>query len=583
MAIGGGGAGGGGGAIRAGAAFVELFTDSTKLEAGLKTAGHKVAGFGAAMAKAGAVALGGAGGLVAGVGFKALETLGDTAKLGAAADAFGLSATAASRLFGIMRSAGSDTRDAVEGIVTLGQRVTDALSGTGKEAAELFQGLNVGAEQFAGLAPDQQFYKLLDSLNKVADPAKRVQLLLKAVGEDTGKNLIPLLGQSAAEVQELGRLFEVGAGDMKRAKDATAAYTKATALLQRAWLEVATALAPTLGQVAGWVSAVAQPVGEFIRQNRLLIVGGFALAGAVAAAGAAFVGIGTVLALAGVALGGIAAVVGAVLSPFGLAAAAVTAFGLVLFTQTDVFDGFLSGFMRTFDGVRDALSAGDLALAGRVAMAGLNLAWQEGIDVLSRAWRSFSRTITDVMATAFFQVKNTYRDLTTGVAATLIDVLNSVGVYSDKEAKGMLKGLWKENESLQRKATAEQARIRGETAAARAAEDAALADAGNPALIAARMAAAFANARAAAARKAAEKPDAKEEQRARLAVPTAALSKSVGAFLGGSDPSLIFNQGVDVQKQQLTTQREIRTGIDKLGKAVDTLPVELARLQPKFA
>ena len=114
MAVGGGGGGGGSAAIKAGAAYVELFTNDTKLTAGLKAAQRRLASFDASMAKAGAVTLGTAGGLLTGTSLKALDTLGDTSRMSAAADAFGLTAEAASRLFGIMGSAGSDIRDATE-------------------------------------------------------------------------------------------------------------------------------------------------------------------------------------------------------------------------------------------------------------------------------------------------------------------------------------------------------------------------------------------------------------------------------------------------------------------------------------
>ena len=159
----------------------------------------------------------------------AVAGLGDTAELGAAADAFGLTAEEASRLFAVFRASGRDIRDATEGLVTLGQRVTDALAGKGGEAGEFFDQLGVGAEKFQGLNVAGQFDLLLASLRNVRDPATQVQLLLKAVGQDTGKNLIPVLGKSADEVAELGKMSEVSAADTQAAKASTAAYINATA------------------------------------------------------------------------------------------------------------------------------------------------------------------------------------------------------------------------------------------------------------------------------------------------------------------------------------------------------------------
>ena len=47
----------------------------------------------------------------------------------------------------------------------------------------------------------------------------------------------------------------------------------------------------------------------------------------------------------------------------------------------------LAGWVgNVFAGIRDALAAGDLALAGRVAMAGLQVAWEAGLGAIRRVW-----------------------------------------------------------------------------------------------------------------------------------------------------------------------------------------------------
>lgn len=498
MAASGGGGGASGGAIRAGAAFIEVFLRDGALGRGLDAARRKIQAFSLKMAGEGAGLAGGAGGILGGAGWKALDTLGETANLSATAKAFGLTAEAASRLFGVMGSAGSDIRDATEGIVTLGQRVSDALGGKGQEAAELFQRLGVGADQFAGLKPDEQFYKLIEALRGVKNPAEQVKLLLKAVGEDTGKNLIKVLGQSADEIQQLGKRFEISAADMKAAEVASSAYSLALADVSNAWRQVATALAPALAQVAGGVSAAAGPIGKFIAANReLVLVAAIGVAG-VGALGVAMVAVGSAIAGTATVLGVVGPAIGLLLNPIGLTVAAVAGLTAAFLTQTETgrelagdlsttFGGLLATVRETWGGITAALRAGDLKLAGEVAMAGLNVAWEVGIAGLRKAWRDFSYSLADTLVGAFGQVKQQYRTLTTGVAAVLVDVLEGVGIYSGDYAKGVVKNLWKENDAEQKKAATELAKLRADMATDRAAASAAAIAAGNPALDAAKQ------------------------------------------------------------------------------------------------
>lgn len=477
---------------------MEIFANDSALVKGLESAKRRVQTFGLKLAGIGAGAATAAAGILSGGGWKSLDTLGDASRLSATAQAFGITAESASRLFGIMGSAGSDIRDATEGIVTLGQRVTDAIGGKGQEAVELFQQLGIGAGQFAGLKPDQQFYKLLESLRAVADPAKRVQLLLKSVGEDTGKNLIPLLGKSAGEIQELGKRFEISAADMKAAEKATAAYSLAVADVSGAWRQVATSLAPAIAQVAGAISSAARPVGQFLGRNRELVLAAAAVTVGVGAMGAAMAAAGSAITGTATVLGMLVSAVGLVTSPVSLAAIAVAGLTALFVTQTAIgkelagnlsatFGELLGAVREAWGGIAAALRAGDMKLAGEVAMAGLNVAWEVGIAGLRKAWRDFSYSLADTLVGAFGQVKQQYRTLTTGVAAVLVDVLEGVGIYSGDYAKGVVKNLWKENDAEQKKAATELAKLRADMATDRAAASAAAIAAGNPALDAAKQ------------------------------------------------------------------------------------------------
>lgn len=251
----GGSSGGSARGVRAGGAFVELGVKD-RISQALRGIQAKFLSFGKLIATGGAAGAAAGGGLLA----AAVPTLGDLSKLDATAKAFGLTAEKASGLFGVMEASGSDIRDATEGLVTLGQRVTDAMSGTGEDAKKLFDGLGVSAANFAGLDPADQFFKLHAALREVQDPAQRVQLLLKAVGEDTGKNLIGTLSMTTDELREQAAGFAMTGDELKAASQATAAYNRASATIGSVWKRVAVAVAPLIEKAANWLTKFLDPL-----------------------------------------------------------------------------------------------------------------------------------------------------------------------------------------------------------------------------------------------------------------------------------------------------------------------------------
>lgn len=402
-----GGASGGGGSargIRAGSAFVELGVRDN-LTNQLSNIKQKFNALGATMTRIGGPLIAGGAGVAGGLLGGAVPELQDLTKLNATAQAFGLTAEAASGLFGVMKASGSDIRDATEGLVTLGQRVSDAMSGSGEQAAKLFEGLGISAKEFDGLDPAEQFYKLHDALRQVSDPAKRVQLLLQAVGEDTGKNLIGTLSMTTAQLRAQAAGFAVTSDEMRTATEATAAYNQATGALSKAWQQVALATAPAVKFLAEQFQAIVVPAMEWAKQNKTLIATVALVATAVAGAGAALVGIGGTIAAVGAvgsALVGIFAaikgVVLAVISPVGLAIAGLTALGVLFATQTSLgrewvsaiggyFAETLATIKSAWGGISDALQAGDMGLAWRVGVSAVNVEWQRLVQLLSAGWQ----------------------------------------------------------------------------------------------------------------------------------------------------------------------------------------------------
>ncbi len=425
-----GGAGAGAGAVRAGRAYVELFLKDVVTGKALDRVKAKLQSIGSVLVKSG-VAVGGIGaGIVA--AFKpAIDALDDLGKIGNTAAAFGITGEKASRLFGIMAASGSDIRDATEGLVTFNQRVSDALAGTGEEAQKLFADLGRGPQEFAGGDTADRFYKLLDALRQVPDKAKQVELLGKALGEDTGKNLIPVLSMTAAQVHELGDAFQMSAADLREAREATRAQTLAGAMLSKVWREIGVAIAPVVKEIAERVVAVTKPVADFVRNNRELVATIFRVATGAVAVGTALVTLGTIVSGTGAAIGLLSSTFGAMVAlwPFvkaGIVAigsisagplvaiAAVTAgvgglayqfrdeLGKAAKAGADQVRGLFEDVKRvgktlqgSWEGVVDAVRAGDLKLAAGIALKTIELLWAQSTAAMTKKWIDFKRPLVD--------------------------------------------------------------------------------------------------------------------------------------------------------------------------------------------
>jgi hypothetical protein len=154
----------------------------------------------------------------------------------------------------------------LEGLIDMSGRADEALAGG--QMADIFKKLNLDANQFKQLGVEEQFYKMFDALNQVADPADRVRYLLKMTGEDVGKQLAPLLGKSSDELRKMAGGFAVNAEEMKQVQAANKAVQNATNALGSLWRKIVVALAPLievfanaltkLGPVFDWLGRAAK-------------------------------------------------------------------------------------------------------------------------------------------------------------------------------------------------------------------------------------------------------------------------------------------------------------------------------------
>jgi hypothetical protein len=214
----------------------------------------------------------------------------------------------------------------------------------------------------------------------------------------------------------------LSAGDAKKSSDVMRAFTATWQAAKYAILEVGAALLPTVHDLTAFtqdIRAGAAVAGAWIREHKHVIVAITGVAAGFVAAGTATVGLAMAAGFAGKVIGttmtvisGIGSAITMLLSPIGLTTAAIAGLGFLWAKTTDNGKAFTNALTDGFTGASDALKkgiagtfnalkSGDWKLAGETMMAGLQLAWAEGIKALSAAWNAFQESTVGKTLKAF--------------------------------------------------------------------------------------------------------------------------------------------------------------------------------------
>lgn len=405
------------GAIRAGRAFVELFADDSKLVRGLKRAQAKLKAFGESVRNMGLKLAGLGSAIVAPLvaSTKVFAKMGDDlAKMSART---GFSVETLSELGFAADLSGASMEDLEKSIRRMQATIVDAAQGL-STATDALTVLGLSVEDLAGLSPEQQFKLIADRLAEIEDPTLRAATAMDVFGR-SGTKLLPMLSGGAAGIEELQeqarRLgLTISTEDAKAAERFTDDLSVMWKVIKQGVFVVGSALVPVLTQAAKWVTHVAVVAAEWIKKNKQLIVTIFQVAIGVVAAGVALVALGTVITGLAKVMGVLAVVVtgvgtalkllGAVLaflvSPIGLVITAVVALGAYILYATGAgakalgwlaerFETLRDDAVASYQGIADALAAGDIALAAKILWLTLKMEWQRGINFLEKAWLNF--------------------------------------------------------------------------------------------------------------------------------------------------------------------------------------------------
>jgi hypothetical protein len=412
--------GGGSEGIKAGRAYVEIGVQDAGLKAGLNAAKKAVLKLGKETAEAGAPALGLGAAIMAPILESLKEVVEHFSEINRASIRTGASTEAISDLGYAAKASGASLEDVERGLKFLHKNMQLAGEGS-KVAEENLAAFGLTVKDLKGKDADQQFLMIAEGLDRIEESAQG-PALQRILGRG-GVGLRPMLDNS----RELARLLkengEVGGRvskqDAENAEKVEKAYVKTSAAVKNAFLAIGAAILPhadTIDKLSTAMVGGVSKVKAFIDGNRDAVLAVLGIGGAIAAAGAALVGLGLALSVASVAIGGFTAAAGAigtvfgvVFSPVGLAAAAavaasILAIAILLKTFPDLLGDIKEGsgkiwgdfgdtFKTAWAGIKDALAEGDFELAWEIMLTGAKLAFQQFVAGILASFEVLWETI----------------------------------------------------------------------------------------------------------------------------------------------------------------------------------------------
>lgn len=314
-----------------------------------------------------------------------------------------------------------------------------ALALGGKELGAFAEVAGVTTEKFAqGFREDAagSVRDLLRAIGKLDSEAK--VLALKKLGLADSVRMTDSILRMSGAVDLLDRSLSLSEKSFKEntalSKEAAEAYkgfwSQLTLLKNqvKSFLDdVFILMEPTLLKVTEGVKSLVAGLSSLSPQvKRTALV----VAVVVAAIGPLLLGLGGLLSLTGFAITGLGSLIGiltAILSPVVILTAGVVALGAAVVHWSGVGGQMVGWFAKQWqkliefvqpaiDGIKNALSAGEIALAFEIMWVQIQLTFATGIKPLLETWAGFTAAFKTSWADAVAFVRNLWNDATTGLA-----------------------------------------------------------------------------------------------------------------------------------------------------------------------
>lgn len=451
------------GAIRAGAAFVELFADPSKLVRGLKSAEHTIKAWGKNVNEIGE-GVASVGKKIFAGGFALKGALsGATAvfaemgsNLAHMSERTGIGVEALSQLSYAADQTGVDTDALEKGLHKMQRGLVEAAMGS-QEAEQTFLALGLSARELERTSTGEQISAIASKIAGLSNPTERAAAAMMIFGR-SGANLLPLLNKGGDGIADLMKKADdlgltISAKDAMAAKALDEAGRSVWATLKGVTFAIGSALAPTLTTLAEKAAEITGRFIGFVKQNRELIVTVSTVATGAIALGGAIIAVGYAISAGGAALTGLAAglgtvatvlstvlgVIGFILTPFGLLTTAVVGLGVYFAVTSGKVSaavgslkqlfGELSGdFKIAFDAMKTALGAGDFQAAAQVLWAFLKLEFVRGVNFCKQAWTSLRASLSAAFDSdnMFFGLRAAWIDICAFMAQAWVKLMKTM-------------------------------------------------------------------------------------------------------------------------------------------------------------
>jgi len=267
------------------------------------------------------------------------------------------------------------------------------------------------------------------------------------------RGVLPAIQNMKGFVEDI-KVMQTRAGAADRAyKKMSKTLSLALARMKQAgiaiFVEIGEALSGSIKKISKTVVRYMGLIREWIAKNKEIVISALKIVGAIAAAGAALVVVGTICKSVAFVFGGISAVIagvgtaisilitviGAIISPIGLVVTAVAGLGIAILYYTGLGGKMLSWLgekfqalkdfaMKSFEAIKNAMTAGDFTLAAKILWTSLQVAWQSGVNLLKTLWIEFKAWYQKTTSEIFFGALGIINDSWAGLRKEWVNTVS---------------------------------------------------------------------------------------------------------------------------------------------------------------
>lgn len=491
--------------IRAGGAFVEMFVKDGTVSKTLDKVRRQLTNFGSSVRSIGLSSIG----LGSAIGIPLAATTASFAAAGANIDDMsqrtGIATDALQELAYAAGQSGTDMESLEKSIGKMQRTIADAQNGS-LSASDALNQLGLSASQLAALSGEDQIGAIADKIASIQDPAQRTAAAMSIFGK-SGAQLLPLLNEGAsgiakmrAEAHRLGLVLDQEAIRNAAVLDDNIARLSMSFVALKN--QIGAALSGGAIGLTEWMRATIGYASKWVSENKSVVVSVASIAAGLAIAGTIIAAAGTAFILAGVAVGGLSYAIttlGATLTALAGSPVVIVLAGIVAITAavpamrdafmesvgsiSEAFSALLGTANETINGIIDAMSSGNVALAAKVLWAGVKAAWLQGTAGIRTVWREAVSGLAMVGIDAFSGLQaawarvlqfigdswevvaggmgGVWSDIQDSIASGFVNVIGNVMGKSQAEINDMQQSL-KEEQAAQKQASAARMQMRSD-------------------------------------------------------------------------------------------------------------------------